>query len=133
MAEAIGNLEETAGGNEPQVMPDVENITPMVTERVPMKEQIIYDAGGNPKRRTMVPDKNAPFLLPAPRLRAEAYAVILKPVSQQVLLQDKKGNIVARFTGREQARLYLKTARVDTAKLKNNVVLEPDKPAKGRA
>lgn len=106
---------------------DVENLTPVVCDSEPMKDQVLYDADGKPRKKIRVRDKKVPFMFKAERLRREAAGLILKPVSGQVLVQDKAGNILARFATVAQAVQYLKAAQVDVAKLGNSVALLPAK------
>lgn len=122
----MGDIEQVQDVAAPEAV-DVENLTPIVCENQPTKKQVLYDSEGKPRKEITVLNKAVLFMFKADRLRREGYGLILKPVSGQVLVQDRKGLIIARFASVTQASQYLKSAQVDLAKLKNAVVLQPPK------
>lgn len=122
----VSDIEQVQDVAAPEAV-DVEHLTPVVCDTPPTKRQALYDSEGKPRKEITVLNKAVPFMFRADRLRREAFALILKPVSGLVLVQDAKGSILARFSSPAQASQYLKSAQVDVAKLKNNAVLQPPK------
>lgn len=117
-----GPIEQvTPPEGESEQLPPVEeaatNVDVVIASRPPTVELLVTQGEGRTPRRVEVLDKETAWSVPAVRLRGEARGVFVKPASGHVLVQDAKGQLLARFHSRDQALGHLRVAKVELGKI----------------
>ena len=114
------------GASDPQPPVDeaATNVDVVIANRPPTVEMQVTQGEGRTPRRVEVLDKETAWSVPAARLRGEARGVCVKPASGHVLVQDAKGQILARFHTREQALGHLRAVKVELGKIAGSDKLE---------
>ena len=114
------------GASDPQPPVDeaATNVDVVIANRPPTVEMQVTQGEGRTPRRVEVLAPETARSLPAAGLRGEARGVFVKPASGHVLVQDAKGQILARFHTREQALGHLRAVKVELGKIAGSDKLE---------